>query len=254
MAACANSGRFIFGQGDIYTTPNVKNPTPIKVATPQSLDLSFSGDVATVFGNKSFAKATASTTKEVTGTITLAEAQPEFISRYLLGGTKRTGRIKQIEDIVELTSSGEPAAVKYVAADFNKDLGVVSRLQVRFERVESNPQAYQYSLDEETGTYTFNATQAGVEVYIRYNQLIEDSGETYVLKNTLMGSLPSFRLETTGLFQGAGYAFIFYNCTATSYSQSTTNDGFALPTFEFSASVDCNDELGEWQVFDYDVE
>lgn len=247
-------GAFIFGQGDIYTTPNAKNPTPIKVATPQSLDLSISGDVATVFGNQSFAKASASTTKEVTGTITLAEFQPEFVSRYLLGATKAQGRHKQVEDIVELTSTGTPATVSYVAEDFNRDLGVVSRLGVKFTRVASAPAEYEYSLDTTTGTYTFNSAQAGVEVAVRYSQFLENEGTRYILKNSLMGSTPSFRLETVGMFQGKGYGFIFYNCTATSYSQSTTNDGFALPTFEFSASVDENDELGEWQEFDYDVE
>lgn len=247
-------GAFIFGQGDIFTIPNTKNPTPIKVATPQSLDLSISGDVATVFGNQQFAKASAGTTKEVTGTITFGESQPEFISRYLLSGTKATGRHKQVEDIVDLTAIGEPATVSYVADNFNRNLGVVSRLGVKFTRVDATPSVYEYSLNEETGTYTFNSAQAGVEVSIRYDQFLESEGTRYIFKNTLMGSTPSFRLETTGLFEGKGYGFIFYNCRATSYSQSTTNDGFALPTLEFSASVDENDELGEWQEFDYEVE
>lgn len=247
-------GAFIFGQGDIFTTPTAKNPTPIKVATPQSLDLSFSGDVATVFGNQSFAKATAGTTKTVTGTITLGEFQPEFVSRYLMGATKTVGRHKQVEDIVVLASAGEPATVTYVAEDFNRDLGVVSRLGVKFTRVESSPAIYEYSLDETTGTYTFNTAQANLEVSIRYAQFLENDGSRFVIKNTLMGSTPAFRLETVGMFQGKGYGIILYNCVATSYSQSNTNDGFALPTFEFSASVDENDELGAFEEFDYDVE
>lgn len=240
-------GNFIFGAGSMITIPNEANPTPIPVGTPQGADLSFSGNTATVFGNKRFAVATAGTTIEVTGTINLGEGQFELVSKYLFGATKSVGFTTQHNEKVLLTDSS--GTVEYVADDFNKDMGVVSTAGIVYTRVDSSatPIAKQYKVDEDTGTYTFAASEAGNSVIIRFNSVETNEGDTYTLNNTEMGETPSFVFQLTGKFQGKKYLITLNNCTATSFSLSTSNDGFATPSFEFSASVDDNDVLGTFQ-------
>lgn len=245
-------GSFVFGVGEMYTTPNAKNPDPIKIGTPQGLSLSFSGDEASVFGNKRFAVARAGTTLDTTATITMGEFQPEFFSRYLFGATKGKGRHKQIEEVVILTDNS--GTVSYVADDFDRNLGVIGKDGTRYALVETAPTEFQYTLDKTTGTYTFNAAAATKTVSIRYGQFFPNEGDQYVIKNSLMGSTPSFQLEVVGEFEGKGYCMIFPNVRAISYSMDSTNDGFTAPTLEVVMAVDDDDVLAYIENYDYEVE
>lgn len=241
------NNNFIFGAGTMVTKPNEENPTPIVIGTPQGADISFSGNNATVFGNKRFAVATAGTTIEVTGTITLGEGQFDLVSKYLFGAEKTVGFTQQNTNKVLLTAT--EGAVSYVASNFSEDMGVVSTSGIVYDRVASTAtlEAFQYKIDEDTGTYSFASTEAGNTVVIRFNEELETQGTTYTLNNTEMGETPSFLFQLTGKFQGKKYLITLNNCTATSFNLSTSNDGFASPTFEFSASVDENDVLGTFK-------
>ena len=121
----------------------------------------------------------------------------------------------------------------------NLDLGVTVN-GVAYIRVQGAPTAGQYSVDTETGIYTFAAADAGKRAYITYRYSYSLlSAREFSLNNLPMGSSPRFKLVYHSMFQGKGCFLELYSVVAPKlHLLGGKNDDFSVPEVDFQAQTD----------------
>lgn len=119
------------------------------------------------------------------------------------------------------------------AITFRKDLGVTDTVGRTYTRVAASPSVDQYSVNETTGEYTFNAADAGAQVYIDFEYSIAKTGAIVGGSNPVfMGQQPTFeiRIQTTDE-AGRQLTIALPYCVADSLNIATKLDDFSIPGF-----------------------
>jgi hypothetical protein len=88
-----------------------------------------------------------------------------------------------VEEAASVPGSDPRTVTVANAASFEEDLGVVRNGSEQMTRVTSSPTSGQYSVDEETGVYTFSSANSGSSLAISYRYLVDPSDYTITMPN-----------------------------------------------------------------------
>lgn len=123
-----------------------------------------------------------------------------------------------------------------------RDLGVTySANGVILSRVASTPLVGNYSVNETTGTYTFNATDNAAAMLVNYNWTDGTAnGSQIVVTNKLMGSQPTFLAVFTEVSKGKRITFTLNNCISSQLNFATKLEDYTIPEFTFAAFADAS--------------
>lgn len=245
----AGRGQIAFHSGALF----VKDPTAgtgatIQVATLQETSFDFKASNKELTGENQFAEAIGRGTTKITGKAKTGRFNGALLNQIFFN-QPTANKLAQAK-LLALDEAGTVATAAVTvtnAANFAEDLGVQSRTTgLPFTRVASAPAVGQYSVNETTGVYTFNATDNSQQVKISYLYKSTATGTgTLLLTNHLAGEAPSFRGIFTNKFQGQTMTLILNALVSESLNFAFKTEDFAMPDFSFAAQVDSLGALGE---------
>ena len=220
-------------------------PTPCRIQGLQELSLEFSGDIKEFHGSGQFPLAIAKGKVKVNGKIKGAVMDSTSLNTLYFGTGSTAGTMRAIHadsDGTEIPDAGPYSIPVNVpnGGTLELDLGVLVN-GVAYMRVSGvTPTTGQYSVDTETGIYTFAAADAGKRAYISYAYNYASTGaRQFALNNLQMGAAPRFRLITSTEFQGKRAVVDLYSITAPKlHLLGGKNDDFSVPELDYQASVD----------------
>lgn len=247
-----------FGAGALFaerTDATGSGIGPIAFGIVQGVTIDWDFTTKPLYGNQIFPAAIARAQGRVTGRAMFARINGVLWSDLMFGTTFATGKV-----MVALNESGTvPASPTYTvtvanAATFANDLGVAEASSGRlYTRVTTPAAAYEYSVNEATGVYTFAAASASVSVKINYEYNVVGSGHKITLTNQFMGTTPTFRATfnqpiSPGAPGGGGQSLpttlILNACTASKLSMPTRVDDWQIQEFDFEAFADASGAIG----------
>lgn len=175
-----------FHSAEVYLKPSKTNPTPRRVAIIQDVSIEIKRDNKELFGENRYAEDVASGNESISGKYKTGALDPAWMAENFLNATKTTGTLELITETVTVASGTATVAG---AADFSEDYGVVDTSttpETVFTRVAATPAAGQYVVNESTGVYTFNVSENGNVLQVKYLKETA-TGETYTVNNTVAG-------------------------------------------------------------------
>lgn len=180
----ANPDNIYFHTAEVYLKANSANPTPRRVAVIQDISIEIKRDLKELHGEERYAVDVASGNESISGKYKSGEFDPSWLSENFLGANRTTGTLEMVR-----REPGTVATATVTVAgddDFNEDYGVVDADGNPLTRVAATPAVGQYSVNEATGVYTFNASDNAKTFYFTYLKEVE-TGETYTVNNSLAG-------------------------------------------------------------------
>jgi hypothetical protein len=105
--------------------------------------------------------------------------------------------------------------------------------------VASGPTTGEYSVDLDTGVYTFAAADTLLGVLISYSYSVAADGQTFSISNTPMGNGPILSLYLPSPYESTGLAQL--------------DRGIFLPNVRFG-KLDLTTKLDDYEMFDTDFE
>lgn len=231
---------YVFGAGTLYgRRTDVANPTPVKFGVLQDVSVEFSATKKELFGENQFPVAVARGTAKIDCKAKFGKISGRTFAELFFGETLTAGRTA--------LANGEAAAIPTTpfsvtvanAAAFAADLGVVeSATGLPMARVESAPAASQYSVDEETGIYTFAAADTGKAVAISYRYTVAASGQQFTITNQPLGVQPVFEVILEGKYNQGRMVLVLNRCCSTKLSLPSKQEDYMIPEMDFSAMAD----------------
>lgn len=146
------------------------------------------------------------------------------------------------------TVPGTPFTVTVTnAATFVEDLGVrYADGSGELQAVAAGGEVFgRYSVDEDTGIYTFGSADEDAEVLISY-AYTNTGGRTLTVTNRLMGQGPVFELFLLQPYQNIGNGMHLFRCRASKMSAPMKRDNYLISDFEFEAYTDDAGNVFEW--------
>lgn len=197
----ASKDNLYFHSAEVYIKRTAANPTPRRIAIIQDVSIEIKRDIKELFGENKYAEDAASGNESISGKYKSGELDPGWMMEEFMTSARTTGSIILVKREVGTVASGTVTVDG--AANFREDYGVVDPLTDRpLRRVSGSPAEGEYSVNETTGVYTFNAAANGDDFLFTY---LTDStaGETYTVNNTLAGdsvfcSLLLYKTSRTG--------------------------------------------------------
>lgn len=232
-----------FGVGMVYADD-------IPFGIIQNVNLDIAASVKTLYGENIFPEAIGVGTHAVTGSGAFAKWNTDLLPKYMFGTEMQSGNLQRVEE-----PAGVPAVSPYTftvakASDFYRNIGVINLANGQhLKRVSSTPSAGQYSVDVATGVYTFNASEQGASLLIRYDADVS-TGQHFEMANRRMGQQYPFTLTLANEFQGKAYSLTLYQCVITKQSMAFKNDDFAIPAIEWSCFTNDAGILGRFDFSD----
>lgn len=244
----AGRGQIVFHSGALFVKDTALNSTPYQVATLQEISFDFKASNKPLFGENQFAEAVGRGNTSVSG-----KAKNGRFNGRLLNEVFFKQAAANISAQAKLLALDEAATVATAtvtvanAANFIEDLGVQSATSgEQYVRVASAPAAKQYTVNESTGVYTFNATENTSTLKISYLYKTTAAGaNTLKLTNQIAGEAPTFRLLCAQKFQNQTMTVSLNAVVAENLAFAFKNEDFAMPDWAFSAQVDSLGVLGE---------
>lgn len=174
-----------FHTAEVYVKPTSANANTIRVGVIQEVSIEIKRDLKELFGEGKYAVDVASGNESISGKYKSGEFDPNWLAENFLAATRSTGTLELVRGELGTVAAGEITVAG--AADYSEDYGVIDQVTDKpLKRVASAPAVGQYSVDEATGEYTFNATDNGKKVLISYLKETA-TGETYTVSNSLAG-------------------------------------------------------------------
>ena len=166
--------------------------------------------------------------------------------RWRAGQTLSTGR----KALANGEAAAVPAATPFTvtvanATGFTADLGVVvAATGIPLVRVASAPAMGQYSVDEETGIYTFAEADAGTAVAVSYRYTVADSGQQFTITNQPLGVQPVFEAILEEKYNAGRMVLVLNACSSSKLSLPSKQEDFMIPEMDFSAMADAAGIVG----------
>lgn len=237
--------QYLFGTGDLFTTAQ-DGSVPAKFGALQDVTVDLSGDVKQLFGQYQFPLDVARGKSKVEGKAATGDVDVTSFNTFYFGGTPSTGQtLRANNEAHPIPATPGPYTISAThAADFVQDLGVYNATTgAPLQQVATSPATGQYSVNSDTGVYTFAAADEGDPVLLNY--LYEDSsGNTLVIENALMGLTPKFRLILTQLYGGKTFTMTLFSCVAEKLSLPIKQDDYTIADFSFQAQADAAGRIG----------
>jgi hypothetical protein len=245
----AGRGQIAFHSGALFAKdPTANTGATVQVATLLETSFDFKSSNKELSGENQFAEAIGRGTTKVTGKAKSGRFNGALMNQIFFA--QPAANILAQAKLLALDEAGTVATAAVTvtnAANFVEDLGVQSKTTgLPFKRVASAPAVSQYSVNETTGVYTFNATDNAQLVKISYLYKSTAAGAgTLQITNQLAGEAPTFRGIFYNKFQNQHMTLILSALVSESLGFAFKAEDFAMPDFSFSAQVDSTGSLGE---------
>lgn len=252
--------QYSFGAGQVFATPQttangsvIATPSPVEFGVLQDTSVDISFDVKELHGRQQFAVDIARGKGKLTGKAKAARLNGALLNDTIFGQTVTTGTASVVTKSVSATViPATPNTVTVTPPNsgvYAADLGVTDAKAVPLRRVASGPTTGQYSLNEETGVYTFAAADAGGVVFINYRYTATITGsKASTVMNLDMGDIPTFSLDLYTEYKGKFLALHLYKCVSSKISFATKQDDYMIPEFEFAAHADDLGRVFTWNL------
>lgn len=237
--------QYEFGTGVLYgKSLNSGVQTPVRFGALQGVTLDFAFTQKELFSQYQFPVALARGTGKITGKADFAQFNAQVFNDLFFGASSvATGSVRTVADEAQTVTANIVTATN--GANFSTDLGVVYAANgALFTKVANTPVGAQYSCNETTGVYTFNASQANVAVLINYTYNNSALGKKIVISNQLLGNAPQFTAVFTEAFQTKSMTVVLNACMSSKLSLVTKLEDFTIPAFDFAAFADSANAIG----------
>lgn len=244
----AGRGQIAFHSGALFVKDTAANSTPYQVATLQEVSFDFKASNKSLFGENQFAEAVGRGNVTITGKAKSGRFNGALLNQVFF--KQPSANTLTNAKLLALDEGGTVASATITvtnSANFSEDLGVqLASTGEAYTRVASAPAAKQYSVNETTGVYTFNASENGNALKLSYLYKTTATGAgTQLITNQQAGEAPTFRGIFTQKFQSQTMTLILNALVSESLGFAFKNEDFAMPEFSFAAQVDSTGGLGE---------
>jgi hypothetical protein len=237
--------QYAFGVGALIALrTDTATATPAQFGTLQEVQLDMSFTVKELTGQFQAPVALARGGLKITGKAKAARVSAANFNNIFFGQTLGTGNT-----LTQLNEAGTPAGGSHAVtvgnhATFVADLGVAyAATGAMLVPVASSPAVGQYTVNNSTGVYTFNAGDASAALLFTYSYTT-NSGTSLALSNQLMGSAPTFQLVLNEQYQGKTLNLQLNSVLSPKLSLAFKNEDFMIPEFDFQAAADAAGNIG----------
>ena len=238
--------QYSFGTGVLYgKSTSVANATPSRFAGLQGVTIDIAFSVKELFGQYQFPIAIGRGTGKITGKATWAQFNARAFNDLFFGQLSgpSTGALRQAVAEAQTVSANIITATNN--ATYQSDYGVVYSANGGVLIATANaPLAGQYSVNQTTGVYTFNASQNGVAMLISYSYQDAANGSKISITNQLLGNAPTFAAVFTETFNGQSMTLVLNQCMSSKMAIATKLEDFTIPEFDFEAFADSGNNIG----------
>lgn len=237
-----------FGTGSLYGVNTAANSTPVQFGGLQDVSVDGSGEVKELYGKYQFPIAVARGTMKLTGKAKFAQISGQLYNSLFFGATLSTGQLLGVDgEAASVPASAGPYTVVVAnGATFKTDYGVTyAATGLAFERVAAGSEATgKYSVDETTGTYTFDSTDANAAVLISYSYQNATAGVTIAIANQLQGSSPFFKVRFNTTYDGKQAYYEYSRCVSSKFTMASKMSDWNIDEFDFSCFADSSGNVG----------
>jgi hypothetical protein len=237
--------QYSFGSGILYGRSLESNvPTPVRFGALQGATIDFAFTSKQLYGQFQFPLALARGTAKITGKADFAQFNAQAFNDLFFGLTNpATGSTVTVSAEAQTVTANAVTVTN--GANFTRDLGVVLASDgTVFTRVANSPVGQQYTVNESTGVYGFNASQNNVPVRVSYTYSTAAAGKLITITNQLLGASPQFLAVFSEVFRGKKMTVVLNACMSSKLSLATKLEDFTIPSFDFEAFADASDTIG----------
>ena len=237
--------QYSFGSGVLYGRSLTNSPaTPVRFGALQGVTIDISFTTKELHGTFQFPLALGRGTGKITGKADFAQFNAQTFNDLFFGNANpSTGSIRTAV-AEEATITSNTVTLSHNAT-FVADLGVVLASDGSiFTRVTSGPVGQQYSCNETTGVYSFNASQNAANVLVSYKYSDAANGKIITITNQLLGNSPTFSAVFTEVFESKSLTIVLNKCMSSKLSLVTKLEDFTTPDFSFAAFADAAGNIG----------
>lgn len=241
--------QYSFGSGVLYGRSIDSNtPTPVRFGALQGATIDFAFSSKQLYGQYQFPIALARGTAKITGKADFAQFNAQAYNDLFFGLTNpASGSV--LTAIAEAQTVTANAVTPTNAANYARDLGVVRASDnAVYTRVLNTPVALQYTVNETTGVYGFNASQNNVPVLVSYNYNDGTNGKKITITNQLLGASPQFLAVFTETYRGKKQTLVLNACMSSKLTLATKLEDFTIPSFDFEAFADDSNAIGSYSL------
>lgn len=240
--------QYMFGTGQLFATPE-GGGNPLRIGALQDVSFEFSGDNKALHGQYQFPLDVARGKSKVEGKIGTANIDVDSFNRLFFGGTVTADSEKKqaVNEAASIPANPGPYTVTVAnAATYYLDLGVVAvATGLPMKQVSGAPATGEYSVDSETGIYTFAAADEGLAIIINYlyTATTANSG-TLDINNLLMGDVPTFQLVASQIHKGKQFTICLYSCIADKLSLPLKQDDHTVSEISYMVQANAANQVG----------
>lgn len=237
--------QYSFGSGVLYGRSLTNTPaTPVRFGALQGVSLDFAFTTKELYGQYQFPLALGRGTGKITGKADFAQFNAQAFNDLFFGLSNPAS-----SSVLTATAEAKTVTANIVTATNNttyvRDLGVALAADGSvYTRVTAGPIGQQYTCNETTGVYTFNASQANAAVLINYNYTDASNGKLITITNQLLGNSPQFLAVFTETFNSKKMTVVLNACMSSKLSLVTKLEDFTIPAFDFQAFADSANAIG----------
>lgn len=237
---------YIFGSGTAIAKPYgahaAGNPTPMQLGDLQETSIDIQTGQKELMGKNQYPLAIARTGGKVSIKIKLPNHNAKLWNDIFFGGTVAGGQQIGIIDESHAASASitiDPPGPGVFVSDCGVRNGVTG---VQLDKVASSPTLGQYSVNESTGVYTFNASDTSDAKLISYTYSVT-GGKRVGIDNLPMGHMPIIDLKIINAqfsnTDGSVNCFIHFPAViAAKMSLPFKNEDFLVNDIELGAFAD----------------
>jgi hypothetical protein len=240
----------LFGPGILWLTrTDISNGTPVNVGFINEFSYDFSFETKQLFGQNQFPLLAARGTAKCSGKMKAATQSGLALNTLLLGGNWTAGTQYDVAQQT-LTIAATNTMVPPSSGAYNADLGVVYATGANagkpLTQVSAGPAAGQYSVNQATGVYTFNAGDVGASAVFSYAYTFTSgaTGQNQTIGNSLIGTTPTFQMDYKTTLYGATYYLRLFQCIGAKWSMAHKITDFALPEYDFEFFANAAQQIG----------
>lgn len=244
-----------FGTGKLIAVPTnladgtaIATPTPVILGTMQDVSLDLSVEIKTLYGSKRYPIAVGQGKGKTEIKAKYAEIDGGILGSLFFGKAATSGiKAAKFDDGASIPA-GAPYTLTITPPNsgaFVADLGVMfAETGAQLDRVVSAPATGQYTVDPETGIYTFAAADQSKGVAISYEYSAATGGKVWTMTNETMGYTPSFTLLLQNGYDGKNLVCKLNRCVSGKLGLPLKSDDFAVYDFEAEAFANAAGVLG----------
>jgi len=237
--------QYQFGSGVLYGRSLTNTPaTPVRFGALQDVSVDFAFTTKPLFGSFQFPLAVGRGTAKVTGKANFAQFNAQAFNDLFFGlSNPATGETKTAVQETQTITANIITATHNTT--YVQDLGVVKSSDgTVYTRTSGTPVGQEYSCNETTGVYTFNATQNAVAVLVSYNYTDAANGKLITMTNQLLGNAPQFLAVFTSTHSSKQLTLTLNACMSNKLTLATKLEDWTVPSFDFEAFCDASNVLG----------